>query len=146
MFLLSFSSYILIDHSFILNDKRQISDKKAGTLFGIPALSVNRHLVEAGTIAPGRELDHLFVNEALFVLRDVKFHLDTPLCFFQSNLLYTVLFSILRGTYSIKFTEYFRKVAGASKPDREGNIRNCPVALPQKFQAFSQTIAIEICI
>ena len=41
-------------------------------------ISVNRHLAEIGAIAPGGELGHLLVNEALFFLRDIKFHLDIP--------------------------------------------------------------------
>lgn len=43
---------------------------------GVDDKTVNRHLSEIGAIASGEELDHLLVNEALFFLRHIKFHLD----------------------------------------------------------------------
>lgn len=43
---------------------------------GVDNKPVNRHLAEIGAIAPGGELRHLLVNEALFFLSHIKFHLD----------------------------------------------------------------------
>ena len=45
---------------------------------GVDDVPVNRHLSKIGAVAPGWELRHLLVYEALFFLRDIKLHLDIP--------------------------------------------------------------------
>ena len=41
-------------------------------------LSVYRHLAQIRAVSPGGELRHLFIYEPLFLLRDIKLHLDIP--------------------------------------------------------------------
>jgi chemotaxis receptor (MCP) glutamine deamidase CheD len=42
-------------------------------------ISVNRHFTKIGAVTPVRELRHLLVNQALFVLRHIKLHLNISL-------------------------------------------------------------------